>query len=472
MDNDLKGVGPFILAGIELQKLLDLPMAAQHEFRAAAAAKPSVAKEWEQMPQILARIYPPAIPGREFSIVDFGAAADGKSDSTDAIRKAIASCVQAGGGRVLVPAGEFRTGPIQLKSKVNLHLDGGATLKFTTDAKAYLPAVRTRFEGMECWNYSPLIYAYEQENIAITGDGVLDGQASDENWWRWKGQRGVNTNNQNVARARLAQFVADGVPVDQRRFGEGDFLRPSFIEPHRCRNVLIEGVRIRRSPMWEVHPLLSTNVIVRGLHIATHGPNNDGCDPESCRDVLIEDTVFDTGDDCIAIKSGRNNDGRRVGLPTENVIIRRCTMKDGHGGVTIGSEISGGCRNVFVEDCTMDSPSLDRALRFKSNAVRGGVVENIFVRNVTVGTVRDAALQIDFLYEEGAKGEHKPVVRNLVVENMNVQNAVRVLDVKGFPGSEINGVRFYNSTFKGIKKPDTVTEADVKLLDCVVEPQP
>ncbi len=471
VDNDLKGVGPFILAGIELQKLLDLPMAAQHEFRARSAAKPSVAKEWEQMPQILARIYAPAIPGREFSIVDFGAAADGKTDSTEAIRKAIAACVQSGGGRVLVPAGEFLTGPIHLKSKVNLHLDGGATLKFTTDAKAYLPAVRTRFEGMECWNYSPLIYAYEQENIAITGDGVLDGQASDENWWRWKGQRGVNTNNQNVARARLAQFVADSVPVDHRRFGEGDFLRPSFIEPHRCRNVLIEGVRIRRSPMWEVHPLLSTNVIVRGLHIATHGPNNDGCDPESCRDVLIEDTVFDTGDDCIAIKSGRNNDGRRVGLPTQNVIIRRCTMKDGHGGVTIGSEISGGCRNVFVEDCSMDSPNLDRALRFKSNAVRGGVVENIFVRNLTVGTVRDAALQIDFLYEEGAKGEHKPVVRNLVVENMHVQNAVRVLDVKGFPGSEINGVRFYNSTFKGIKKPDTVTEADVKLVDCVVEAQ-
>lgn len=471
VDNDLKGVGPFILAGFELQKLLGLPMTAEHELRAAPATKPSVAKEWEQVPTILARIYPPAFPGREFSIVDFDAAADGKTDCTEAIRKAIAACVQAGGGRVIVPAGEFLTGPIHLKSKVNLHLDGGATLKFTTDPKAYLAAVFTRFEGMECWNYSPLIYAYEQENIAITGEGVLDGQASDENWWSWKGRKGVNTNNQNVARARLAQFMADGVPVDQRRFGEGGFLRPSFIEPYRCRNVLIEGVRIRRSPMWEVHPVLSTNVIVRGLHIATHGPNNDGCDPESCRDVLIEDTVFDTGDDCIAIKSGRNNDGRRVGVPTENVIIRRCTMKDGHGGVTIGSEISGGCRNVFVEDCTMDSPNLDRAIRFKSNAVRGGVVENIFVRNVTVGTVGDAALQIDFLYEEGSKGGHKPVVRNLVIENMTVQNAVRVLDVKGFPGSEISGVRLHNSTFKGIKKPDTVQEADVKLVDCAVEPQ-
>ncbi len=471
VDNDLKGVGPFILAGIELQKLLGLPLKASHELRADTGARPSVAKEWEKMPEILARIYPPAFPGREFSIVDYGAAADGKTDSTEAIRKAIATCFQAGGGRVIVPAGEFLTGAIQLKSKVNLHLDGGATLKFTTEPKAYLPAVRTRFEGMECWNYSPLIYAYEQENIAITGEGVLDGQASDENWWSWKGRKGVNTNNQNIARARLAQFVADGVPVDQRRFGEGEFLRPSFIEPHRCKNVLIEGVRIRRSPMWEVHPLLSTNVIVRGLHISTHGPNNDGCDPESCRDVLIEDCVFDTGDDCIAIKSGRNNDGRRVGVPTENVIIRRCTMKEGHGGVTIGSEISGGCRNVFVEDCTMDSPNLDRALRFKSNAVRGGVVESIFARNLTVGTVRDAALQIDFLYEEGAKGEHKPVVRNLVIENMVVASAVRVLDVKGFPGSEISGVRFHNSTFKGIAKADAVEQADVKLIDCVVEPK-
>jgi len=221
--------------------------------------------------------------------------------------------------------------------------------------------------------------------------------------------------------------------------------------------------------MWEVHPVLCTNVIVRGLHIATHGPNNDGCDPESCRDVLIEDTLFDAGDDCIAIKSGRNNDGRRVGRPSENFIIRRCIMKEGHGGVTIGSEISGGCRNVFVEDCVMDSTNLDRAIRFKSNAVRGGVVENIFVRDVKVGTVADAVLQIDFAYEEGANGPHKPVVRNLVMENLAVDNAKRVLDIKGFKGAEISGVRIYNSTFKGITGQDNVVEGDVRLIDCVVE---
>jgi len=471
IDNDLKGVGPFILAGIELQKLLDLPMTAAHERKTAEAAKPSVAKEWAQVPEILSRIYAPLIPGREFSIVDFGAAA-GK-DSSEAIAKAIAAASEAGGGRVIVPAGEYLTGPIHLKSKIELHLDGGATLKFKTDPKAYLPAVRSWFEGMECYNYSPLIYAYGAENIAITGEGVLDGQAANDNWWSWKGKKEYGWKEgmpqQKTARDRLGKMVADGVPVEDRKFGEGDYLRASFIEPFRCKNVLIEGVRIKRSPMWELHPVLCTNVIVRGVHIETHGPNNDGCNPEACKDVLIEDTLFDTGDDCIAIKSGRNNDGRRIGIPTENVVIRRCVMKDGHGGVTIGSEISGGCKNVFVEDCTMDSPNLDRAIRFKSNAVRGGTVENIFVRNVKVGTVGDAALQIDFVYEEGAKGPHKPVVRNLVIENLTVANAKRVLDVQGFAGAEISRVRIHNSTFKGISQDDTVIEADVKLVDSTVE---
>jgi polygalacturonase len=368
----------------------------------------------------------------------------------------------------------FLTGPIHLKSGVNLHLDGGATLLFKKDPKAYLPAVLTRFEGMECWNYSPLIYAYEQENIAVTGDGVLDGQADNETWWPWKGQTAHGWKQgqpqQKPARDRLIKMVEDNVPVAQRRFGEGDHLRSSFIQPYRCRNVLIEGVRIRRSPMWEIHPVLSTNVIVRGVDIVTHGPNNDGCNPESSRDVLIENCVFDTGDDCIAIKSGRNNDGRRIGIPSENIVIRNCVMKDGHGGVVIGSEISGGCRNVFVENCEMDSPNLDRVLRFKSNAVRGGLVENIFMRNVQVGQVADAILQIDFAYEEGARGDHRPVVRNVVMENITSENTPRVLNVVGIPNGEIGQVRLVNSTFKNVARPDVVREAgDVKLIDCVVD---
>ena len=246
-------------------------------------------------------------------------------------------------------------------------------------------------------------------------------------------------------------------------------LRPDFIEFNRCKNVLIEGVHIRRSPMWCMHPLLCTNVTIRGVEVISHGPNNDGCDPESCKDVLIENCLFDTGDDCIAIKSGRNADGRRIGVPSENLIIRNCTMRDGHAGVAIGSEISGSCRNVFVENCEMSSPNLTCALRLKSNAARGGVMENIFMRNVNVGVVKDSVLQINFLYEEGAKGDFKPVAKHVVMDNITVAHTPRVLNVQGFPEAEISDVRIYHSTFKDLQKPDMVKDADVKLVDCSLE---
>jgi unsaturated rhamnogalacturonyl hydrolase len=371
----------------------------------------------------------------------------------------------------VIPAGEFLSGPIHLKSNVDLHLAAtNSVLKFSTDPRLYMPAVRTRFEGMECWNYSPLIYAYGQENIAVTGAGTLDGQADATHWWPWNGKESRGAEARPSAGARLVKMAADSTPVDQRRFGEGDNLRPSFIEPNHCCNVLIEGVKIRRSPMWEIHPLLCTNVTVRGVDIFSHGPNNDGCDPESCRDVLIEKCSFDTGDDCIAIKSGRNNDGRRVGVPSVNLVIRDCTMRDGHGGVTIGSEISGSCSNVFAENCEMSSPRLNCALRLKSNAVRGGVLQNIFMRNINVGQVADSVLQINFLYEEGTNGVFKPVAKNVVMENVTVDHTPRVLNVRGFPGAEISNVRIYNSTFKQIEKPDVVQDADVKLVNCVLEP--
>ncbi len=426
---------------------------------------------WAQVPGILARIRAPVFPAHDFVITNYGAVADGRTDCTVAMGKAIAACNKAGGGRVVIPAGEFLSGPIHLKSNVDLHLAAtNSVLKFSTDPKAYLPAVFTRFEGMECWNYSPLIYAYGQENIAVTGEGTLDGQADVTHWWPWKGRESRGAEARPSAGARLVKMVTDSTPVDQRRFGEGDNLRPSFIEPNHCCNILIEGVKIRRSPMWEIHPVLCSNVIVRGVDIVSHGPNNDGCDPESCRDVLIENCLFDTGDDCIAIKSGRNNDGRRVGVPSVNLVIRDCTMRDGHGGVTIGSEISGSCSNVFVENCSMDSTNLDRALRLKSNAVRGGVIQNVFARNVNVGSVADAVLQIDFLYEEGTNGIYKPVARNVALENITVAHTPRVLNVRGFPGAEISNVRIYNSTFKRVAKPDVVKDADVKLVNCSLEP--
>ncbi len=426
--------------------------------------------EWAQVPEILARIQAPVFPARDFAITNYGATAGDKTDCTAAIGRAIDACAGSGGGRVMVPPGEFLTGPIHLKSNVELHLDKDATLKFSTNFSAYLPAVFSRFESVECYNYSPFIYAFGQRNIAVTGEGTLDGQATDENWLAWKGKKGVDAGTQKAANERLKKMAVDRVPVEQRRFGEGDYLRPNFIQFNRCRNVMVEGVHIRNSPMWEINPVLCTNVIVRGVDIVSHGANNDGCDPESCRDVLIEKCLFDTGDDCIAIKSGRNDDGRRIGVPSVNLIIRDCTMRDGHAGTAIGSEISGGCSNVFVENCEMSSPRLNCALRLKSNAARGGVLQNIFMRNVNVGQVADSVLQIDFLYEEGTNGIYQPVARNIVMENITVARTPRVLNIRGFPGAEISNVRIYNSSFKQVAKPDVLQDADVKLVNCSLEP--
>jgi len=424
-------------------------------------AQSSSRDAWSQVPQILQRINAPQFPDNYFNITNFGAVAGDTNDCSSAIELAIDACVRAGGGHVVVPAGEFLTGAVHLKSGVDLHLETNAVLLFSTNPTNYLPLVFTRFEGTELYNYSPLIYALGQKNVALSGDGTIDGQADDSNWMAWKNTK---------SRATLMKMATDGVPVEQRRFGPGFNLRPGFIEFNRCENVLIQGIHIRRSPMWEIHPLLCTNVTVRGVDIMSHGVNNDGCDPESCSDVLIEKCLFDTGDDCIAIKSGRNNDGRRVNVPSVNLVIRDCTMRDGHGGVTIGSEISGSCSNVFVENCAMNSPNLVCALRLKSNAVRGGVLQNIFMRNVNVGTVKDSVLQIDFLYEEGAKGDFKPVAHNVVMENITVAQTPRVLNVRGFPGADISGVRIYNSTFKQIARPDVIQDADVKLVDCVLDP--
>ena len=250
-------------------------------------------------------------------------------------------------------------------------------------------------------------------------------------------------------------------------FGGDSHLRPNFIQFQRCENILIEGVTILRSPMWVIHPVLSKNITVRKVTVSSHGPNNDGCDPESSSDVLIEDCVFDTGDDCIAIKSGRNNDGRRVNVPSRNLVIRRCVMKDGHGGVVLGSEISGGVSNVFVEDCEMDSPNLDRALRFKSNARRGGVLENVFMRNVRIGRVAEAVLTIDLLYEEGPDGPQRPVVRNVLMENITSRESPRVLWIRGFDGAVIDGIRIANSAFHGVTSPEVIHHAGSIQLDRV-----
>ena len=457
VENDLKGTGPFILAGMEVERLLG----------GSAGQQPSRITGWADLPALLARIQEPTFPDRDFPITEFGAVEGGKELATDAIRRAIEACHQAGGGRVVIPPGEWLTGAIHLKSNVNLHVSEGATLKFSTDPEHYLPVVFTRWEGVELMNYSPLIYAFEQENIAVTGGGTLDGQADWDNWWGWNQKASAARTKQREDRNRLIAEGEGNVPVEQRVYGRGTYLRPNFLQPYRCRNVLIECVKIVRSPMWEVHPVLCTNVTVRGLEIVSHGPNNDGCNPESSKDVLIEDCIFDTGDDCIAIKSGRNNDGRRVATPSENIVIRNCTMKDGHGGVVLGSECSGGIRNVFVENCRMDSPELDRALRFKNNAVRGGVLENVFMRNVQIGQVAEAVLTIDLLYEEGASGKFQPIVRNVQMEQITSSRSPRVMFIRGFEGAVVDQIRIRDSQFSGVTETEVVQHAGTITLSNV-----
>ncbi|MBN2355854.1 glycoside hydrolase family 28 protein [candidate division KSB1 bacterium] len=415
---------------------------------------------WDQVPDLLGRIVPPVFPKRDFDIVPFGAVGDGITDCTDAFARAVDACHKAGGGRVVVPSGSYLTGAIHLKSNVNLHLQENATIKFSIDPQDFLPAVLTRFEGVECMNYSPFIYAYEQKNIAITGAGTLDGQADSSVWWAWKRRSEkediAGMPLQHSDRMRLFEMAEKGVPVDQRRFGKGHFIRPNFIQPYRCENVLIEGVTIIRSPMWNINPVLCSNVIVRHMRVVSHGPNNDGCNPESCRDVWIKDCYFDTGDDCIAIKSGRNADGRRLDVPSENIVIQNCTMKDGHGGVVIGSEISGGCRNVFAEDCVMDSPNLERALRIKTNSVRGGVVENIYMRNIQVGEVSDAVIRVFFYYEEGDAGCFTPLVRNLHISHVTSEKSVYALLLIGYERSPISNIVLSHCRFDNVANSNMI----------------
>ncbi|HEY8572696.1 glycoside hydrolase family 28 protein [Phenylobacterium sp.] len=429
----------------------------------AGGAAAQAADPWAEAAAIVARIRPPTFPNRDFPVAQFGGDPHAVSDSSEAFRQAIDACHAAGGGRVLVGPGEWLTGPIHLKSNVNLHLAKGAVVRFKTDPKAYLPLVFTRWEGIECMNYSPFVYAIDCENIAITGKGTLDGQCSREHWWTWKGPWKQNQHgwvegmpNQRPARARLFQMAEERTPVAQRIMGEGAYLRPPFIQPYRCKNVLIEGVSLRRSPFWQVHPVLCTNVTIRKLDINSHGPNNDGIDPESSRDILIEDCYFSTGDDCIAINSGRNEDGRRVNVPSENIVIRRCRMADGHGGLTIGSQISGHVRNVFAEDCRLDSPNLDHAIRFKNNALRGGIVERIRYRNLQVGEVRKAVVTVDFNYEEGANGRFTPVLRDVVVENVRSAKSTRAVDLQGLPKAPARDITLVNCDFQGVAEPSVV----------------
>ena len=416
---------------------------------------------WDELPRIIETIKTPVFEDNDFIITKFGAVGDGKTNCTEALKAAIDACHQGGGGRVVVPKGVYLTGAIHLRTNINLYISKNATLLFSSDFEAYLPVVYTRFEGVECMNYSPLIYAYNEENIAITGSGILDGQAGITNWWEWKGRPEYGWEegepNGDIDNVKLLNMAEDGIVVEDRVFGEGHYLRTNFIQPYKCKNVLIDSVTILRSPMWTIHPVLCENVTVQNVTVNSHGPNNDGCNPESSKDVLIKNCYFDTGDDCIAIKSGRNTDGRRVNISSENIIVQNCTMRDGHGGVVIGSEMSGNVHNVFVEDCIMDSPNLERALRIKTNSQRGGIVENIYMRNCIIGEVSDAVIRINFHYGEGDTGNYVPIARNIFLSNLKSTRSRYAIYLEGYKRSPISNLKIEDCDFRGVLEPNKIS---------------
>lgn len=409
------------------------------------AAEPAVADDWAGRDAILSRIRAPLFPAARFPITAYGAREG--SPAHIAVQAAVDACAAAGGGRVVVPDGLWRmNGPVHLRSNVELHLESDATLRFGTPDEIDLPMVLTRWEGVEAYNYSPLIYARGCSNVAITGDGTIDGQGK-QGFFKWRAK-------QDADKALLRQMGATGVPVEQRRFGPGHFLRPAFVQFLDCRNVLIDGPRFEDSPFWTIHPVYSRNVTVRNVTVVSKHLNSDGVDPDSCEDVLIERCRIHVSDDCIAIKSGRDQDGWRVARPTRNVVIRDCEMSTRiAGAVAIGSEMSGGTSNVFVERIHVKRAK--QALYFKANLDRGGVVEQVRVRDLKV-TMCETLVDFTTAYHGGGRGKSPPTYKTFAVERVGCGSADRVLRIVGVPQAPVEDVLIRNIAVSKAAAPDVI----------------
>ena len=378
----------------------------------------------------------PSIPDKIFNIRDFGAEEMNRDQSvkcTDAIHDAIKAAHRAGGGKVLIPEGDWLTGPIHLKSNINLHLNEGATIYFSEDKNDYLPVVKHRFEGVEAYNYSPLIYANRVKNVAITGKGVLEGQG--KHWIEWR---------QTQPREEAAK-----VPLSQRQnFGKGsgrEGMRPSFIVFWESENILIEGITLNESPMWNVHLIYTENAIVRGITVnSLESPNGDGIVLDSSKNLLLEYNHLKTGDDAIVLKSGFNEDGLEIDIPTENVVIRNYYAYDvrtGSGGVVFGSETSGGIRNVYVHDAIFED--CDRGIRFKTARGRGNVTENIYIRDVQMKNISMEAINFNTFYTGSGIGP-SPLIRNIDIRDIFIDGVPKPIVLIGLPEKWLENINLEN----------------------------
>lgn len=359
------------------------------------------------------------------------------ADKYVSIQEAVEACAAGGGGVVVVPEGQWNSGPIHLRSNIHLKLEEGAVISFSSKPEDYLPVVFTRWEGMECYNYSPLIYANGCENISVTGAGMLLGNGHE--WWHWK-------KLQQEAAKRLCYAQSEGIPVENRIFGTKEAaLRPSFIQTVNCKNVFFQGFTIKDGPQWTIHPVYCENVIVREVTVSTHGPNTDGLNPDSCKGVLIEKCAFDTGDDCIAINAGMNEDGWRVSKPCEDIEIRDCIMSGGHGAVVIGSAVSGGVRNVKAHHCTIRNTM--QGIRIKSMRGRGGYVEDVTFSNMEIENVSDQAVQINMFYEFSTvtpKSDAPSHCRNISIRDIRGNSIQTGIQIKGLPECRLKDITLEN----------------------------
>ncbi len=423
-------------------------------------------------------------PHNDFSIADYGAKQSGSDTeanciaaNTKAFSQAMKACNESGGGRVVVPEGVWPSGPIHLLSNCNLHLSEGSKVVFSSNPADYLPAVEVSWEGMECINYSPLVYAYKCTNVAVTGKGTLTPDM--KVWKTWFSRPKAHMD----ALAQLYEWATFNKPVAERLMAVGDnHLRPHLIHFNQCRNVLLEDFKIRQSPFWTIHLYRCVGGVVRGLDVYAHGHNNDGIDLEMTRNVLIENCLFDQGDDGVVIKSGRNHDAWRIGQPTENVVVRNCRLRNAHGLLVIGSEISGGIRNVYMHDCSMED-RVKTLFYLKTNRRRGAYISNIYMERVSansmerafaidtdvlyqwkdlVPTYKDSVTQIRDIYMRNVKcsvadgvyqinGDKDLPVENVAIENLNVDTVrkytTKAVNVKGL---KVNNVRW--GKFLGEKK--------------------
>jgi len=444
-----------------------------------------------QMPEVAA----PKFPNRQVCLKDFGAVGDGITLNTEAFAKAIEALSSQGGGRLVVPAGVWHTGPIVLKSNINLHLQVGAVILFAADESLY-PIIKTSFEGLDTRRCQSPLSANGCQNIAITGNGVIDGNGQ---YWRpVKKSKMTDAQWKQVLSRPGGVSVRKDYWVPSKGYADAEknanmnvpkaeteaewnaikrFLRPVMISLVNCKNVLLQGVIFQNSPAWNIHPLMCENIIIDRVlaRNPAYAQNGDALDLESCKNALIVNSKFDAGDDGICIKSGKDADGRRRGRPCENVVVDGCTVFAGHGGFVVGSEMSGGVKNILVKSCQF--LGTDVGLRFKSTRGRGGIVENIFIRNISMTDIKTDAITFNMYYggksvaEMLADGdnpdnstkmpvnEETPIFRNIDIQDIVCNGAGRAMEFNGLPEMPIQGINLKNIVIKS-RKDATFTNCE------------